>query len=107
MLFDKRGDFAAPGAGARVRIWAAVRTGAIGQSRRPGSRNKATRAVAVVLDGEPEGLTRKAVTAALARDRFAMKLNLERLLPRCRCLPLPSRLHSRMARSRRATRQGS
>ena len=38
----------------------------------------------VVLDGESEGLTRKAVTAALARDCFAMMLSLERLLLRCR-----------------------
>jgi hypothetical protein len=38
----------------------------------------------VLLDGECEGLTRKAVAAALAGDMFAMKLCLERLLPRCR-----------------------
>jgi hypothetical protein len=41
-------------------------------------------------------LTRKAVTAALARDWFAVKLSLERLLPRCRCLPIRSRKAARI-----------
>jgi Family of unknown function (DUF5681) len=59
--------------------------------RRPGSRNKATLAAAVLLGGEAEGLTRKAVAAALAGDMSAMKLCLERLLPQCRELPV--RLH--------------
>jgi hypothetical protein len=45
----------------------------------------------VLLGGEAKGLTRKAVAAALAGDMLAMKLCLERLLPRCRELPL--RLH--------------
>jgi hypothetical protein len=58
-----------------------------------GSRNKATLAAAALLDDEAEGLTRKAIAAALSGDMLAMKLCLERLLPRCReCsvrLPLP------------------
>jgi hypothetical protein len=48
-----------------------------------GSRNKATLAAATLLDGEAPGLTRKAVEAALAGDLLAMKLCLERVLPRC------------------------
>jgi hypothetical protein len=36
-----------------------------------------------LLDGEALGLTRRAVEAALAGDMLAMKLCLERLLPRC------------------------
>jgi hypothetical protein len=51
--------------------------------RRRGSRNKATLAAAALLDGEAPGLTRRAVEAALAGDMLAMKLCLERVLPRC------------------------
>jgi hypothetical protein len=51
--------------------------------RRPRFRNKATLAAAVLLGGEPEGLTRKAVAAAVGGDMFAMKL----------CRELPVRLH--------------
>jgi Family of unknown function (DUF5681) len=52
--------------------------------RRPGSRNKATLAAAALLAGEAEGLTRKAVDAALAGDPMALRLCVERILPRCR-----------------------
>jgi Family of unknown function (DUF5681) len=60
--------------------------------RQPGSRNKATLAAAALLDDEAEGLTRKAVAAALGGDMLAMKLCLERLLPRCRERPVRFRL---------------
>jgi hypothetical protein len=40
-------------------------------------------AAATLLDGEALGLTRRAVGAALAGDMLAMKLCLERVLPRC------------------------
>ena len=56
--------------------------------RRRGSRNKATLAAATLLDGEALGLTRRAVEAALAGDMLAMKLCLERVLPRCHERPV-------------------
>ena len=46
-----------------------------------GARHRATLAVAALLDGEAEALTRKAVDMALAGDRAAMRLCLERLAP--------------------------
>jgi hypothetical protein len=52
--------------------------------RQPGSRNKATLAAAVLLMGESEALTRKAVELALAGDSTALRLCLDRLLPPCR-----------------------
>lgn len=52
--------------------------------RQPGSRNKATIAAAQLLAGEAEGLTRKAVEAALAGDPMALRLCVERILPVCR-----------------------
>jgi hypothetical protein len=51
--------------------------------RRVGSRNRATLAAAALLAGEAEGLTRKAVDAALAGDPMALRLCIERILPRC------------------------
>jgi hypothetical protein len=56
--------------------------------RRRGSRNKATLAAAALLDGEALGLTRRAVEAALSGDMLAMKLCLERVLPRCHERPV-------------------
>ena len=50
--------------------------------RRFGSRNKATLAAATLLAGESEALTRTAVELALAGDPTAMRLCLERILPR-------------------------
>src|SRR5260370_12274231 len=50
--------------------------------RRFGSRNKATMAALELLADEAEALTRKAVEAALAGDPTAMRLCLERILPR-------------------------
>ena len=52
--------------------------------RRPGSRNKKTLAAAVLLEGEAEALTRRAVELALAGDPTAMRLCIERILPLCR-----------------------
>jgi hypothetical protein len=62
--------------------------------RRPGSRNRATLAAAVLLEGESEALTRKAVESALAGEPVALRLCIERILPVCReravSLALPS-----------------
>jgi len=54
--------------------------------RRLGSLNKATLAAQALLAGEAEALTRKAVEAALAGDVTAMRLCLERILPRERAV---------------------
>ncbi len=54
--------------------------------RRFGSRNKATIAAQRLLAGEAEALTRKAVEAALAGDPTAMRLCLDRILPRDRAV---------------------
>ena len=51
-------------------------------SGRPvGSRNKGTLFLEELLDGEGEGLTRKAIQLGLKGDPFALRLCLERLLP--------------------------
>ncbi len=52
--------------------------------RPAGARNRKTLAAAILLDGEAEALTRKAVELALAGDPTAMRLCLERILPPCR-----------------------
>src|SRR5437016_53574 len=52
--------------------------------RRAGSRNKKTLAAAVLLEGEAEALTRRAVDLALVGDPTAMRLCIERILPPCR-----------------------
>lgn len=46
-----------------------------------GARGRATMAAEALLDGEAEGLTRKAIELALAGDTVAMRLCLERLVP--------------------------
>ena len=56
--------------------------------RRVGSRNKATLAAMALLAGEAEGLTRRAVDAAFAGDPMALRLCVERILPRCRERPV-------------------
>ena len=56
--------------------------------RRYGSRNKKTLTAAVLLDGEAEALTRKAVELALAGDPTALRLCIERILPPCRERPV-------------------
>jgi hypothetical protein len=64
---------------------AAVSKGRSGNSagRRPGSRKKATNAVAKLLAGKSESLTRRAVELALAGDPMALRLCVERILPVC------------------------
>jgi Family of unknown function (DUF5681) len=52
--------------------------------RPPGAHNRKTLAAAVLLDGEAEALTRRAVELALAGDPTALRLCLERILPPCR-----------------------
>jgi hypothetical protein len=52
--------------------------------RPPGARNKKTLAAAVLLEGEAEALTRRAVDLAFAGDPTAMRLCIERILPPCR-----------------------
>jgi hypothetical protein len=46
-----------------------------------GARNKATLAAQALLDGEAEGIARKAVELALAGDGAALRLCLERVVP--------------------------
>jgi UDP-N-acetyl-D-mannosaminuronate dehydrogenase len=57
-----------------------------GQSGNPkgrpkGCRHRATVAAEALLDGEAEGLTRKAIELALAGDTMALRLCIERILP--------------------------
>jgi hypothetical protein len=57
-----------------------------GQSGNPGgrplgARHKATLAAEALLDGEAEGLTRKAIEAALGGDMPALRICLDRILP--------------------------
>jgi Family of unknown function (DUF5681) len=52
--------------------------------RPAGARNKKTLAAAMLLEGEAEALTRRAVDLALAGDPTAMRLCIERILPPCR-----------------------
>jgi hypothetical protein len=54
--------------------------------RRFGSRNKATLASQNLLSDEAEALTRRAVEAALAGDPTAMRICLDRILPRERAV---------------------
>jgi hypothetical protein len=49
--------------------------------RPPGLRNKATRAAEMLLDGEAETITRKAIEHAKGGDPWAIRLCLERILP--------------------------
>ena len=71
--------------------------------RRRGSRNKATLAAATLVDREALGLTRRAVEAALAGDMLAMKLCLERLLPRCHERPVTFCRRSRSSATAKLT----
>jgi len=49
--------------------------------RPPGTRNKATETAELLLEGEAEALTRKAVEKALEGDPMALRLCLDRLIP--------------------------
>ena len=46
-----------------------------------GSRHRVTKAIEALLEGEAEGLTRKAVDMALEGDTVALRLCLDRLAP--------------------------
>lgn len=46
-----------------------------------GSRHRTTRAMEALLEGEAEGLTRKAISMALGGDGTALRLCLDRLAP--------------------------
>jgi hypothetical protein len=56
--------------------------------RPPGARNRATLAAMALLEGEAEALTRRCVELALAGDTTALRLCLERLLPKSRVIRL-------------------
>ena len=56
--------------------------------KRPGTRNRATMAALALLEGEAEALTRRCVEMALAGDATAMRLCLDRLLPKGRAVRL-------------------
>jgi uncharacterized protein DUF5681 len=56
--------------------------------RPKGSRNKTTMAVEALLEGDGEGIARKAVEKALQGDMAALRLCLERLLPPRRDRPV-------------------
>ena len=69
----------------------AARPGAFrpGNPGRPrGCRNRATLAALALLEGEAEALTRRCVEMALAGDATAMRLCLDRLLPKGRAVRL-------------------
>ena len=59
-----------------------------------GSRNRSTLAAEILLEGEAEALTRRAIELALEGDTTALKLCLERIVPqrksRAVCFDLPS-----------------
>ena len=70
------------------------------RGRPAGSRNKKTLAAAVLLEGESEALTRKAVELALEGDPTALRLCIERILPPCPNVRSSSRCRrSRMPRT--------
>ena len=78
-----------------------------GNPGRPsGSRNKATLAALALLEGEAEALTRRAIELALAGDTVALKLVLDRLLPKGRAvrLDLPLRTLPDLDRATEAIR---
>ena len=52
--------------------------------RQPGCRNRTTMAAELLLEGEGEALTRRAIELALEGDTMALKLCLERIVPKRR-----------------------
>jgi hypothetical protein len=58
------------------------------KGRPAGARNKATQSAELLLDGEAEALTRRAVELALAGDGMALRLCLERIIPPRRGRPV-------------------
>ena len=75
--------------------------------KKPGTRNRATMAAMALLEGEGEALTRKAVELALAGDTGALKLCLDRLLPKGRAvrLDLPMQTLADLAQATDTIRQ--
>ena len=59
-----------------------------GKGRPAGSRNKATIALQALLEGEAEGIMRKAVEMALQGDTTALRLCIDRLIPPVRDKPV-------------------
>ena len=57
-----------------------------------GARNKTTQAVAALLEGEADKLTRKAIEMALEGDMVALRLCLERIHPPRKDAPVPFEL---------------
>jgi Family of unknown function (DUF5681) len=49
--------------------------------RRPGARNRATLAAELLLDGDAEALTKKALELALDGDAAALRMCLDRIIP--------------------------
>lgn len=76
--------------------WAAGQSGNL-KGRPPGARNKATAAAEILLDGESEALTRKAIELALSGNVIALRLCLERILPPRKERPLAVRLPSEIS----------
>ena len=58
------------------------------KGRPAGARNKATQSAELLLDGEAEALTRRAVELALAGDGMALRLCLDRIIPPRRGRPV-------------------
>ena len=84
MAAERNNDESTMGAGA-AKPWR-FRPGNPG--RPPGARNKATLAALALLEGEAEALTRKAIELAKGGDSVALKLVLDRLLPKGRAIRL-------------------
>ncbi len=59
-----------------------------GGGRTSGSRNKVTRAIEELLEGEHEALTRKAIEKALEGDMTALRLCLDRIAPARKDAPI-------------------
>src|SRR5262245_55925890 len=60
--------------------------------RPPGSRNKAALAMQAMLDGEAEAIVDRLIRLAKSGDPFALKVCIDRILPRRREPPTPFRL---------------
>jgi hypothetical protein len=77
---DARGRFRKGRSGNPVRRFSKGQSGNP-NGRPPGTRNKATESAELLLDGEAEALTRKAVELALEGDAVALRLCLDRIIP--------------------------
>ena len=65
----------------RGRPWAKGESGNP-RGKRQGARHRTTLAAEALLDGEAKALTRKAIELALAGETVALRLCLDRILPR-------------------------